>query len=273
MAYLIQIISIWSDVSLNVFRLAHTPSDGYSRSAEEFHAAITRRTDDWLKSLPDHLAFTAVNMERASLANKADVFVSIHMLHHATLMKLYRHARYSSLRPDILVHYVHRARYHAVETLRVGLVVMQYTSETSHTTLLSPFLGYVILSAVDVLSTAGLVSELPDCISLIRSALGVIQLMGRYWTISLHLASAIQKRLHSMIDCLNDRPRIQDKIGFAVDGPTLEMKVRASASPSHPGSADEDMFNGSMHKGMLVRAMRGDDVMVPESSIAILRDR
>ncbi|KAJ5223682.1 hypothetical protein N7468_008224 [Penicillium chermesinum] len=272
MAFLIQIISIWGDVSLNVFRLAHTPSDGYARSAEEFHMMITRRTDDWFKGLPDHLLFSAFNLERASLANKADAFVSIHMFHHATLMKLYRHARYSSLRPDVLIQYVHRARYHAVETLRIAMAVMQYTNEGPRTALLSPFLGYVILSAVDVLSTAGLVNELPDCISLIRSAFGVIQLMSRYWGSSLDLANAVQKRLASMIDCLNDRARIQDKVGFAVDGPSLEMKVRTNASPSYSGPVDEDMFNGSMHKGMLVRAMRAEDVMVPESSIVILRD-
>lgn len=272
MAYLIQIISIWGDVSLNVFRLAHTPSDSYARLAEEFHAVLTGRIDTWMKSLPEHLYFSAVNLERASVANKADVFVSIHMFHHATLMKLYRHARYTSLRPDVLIHYVHRARYHAVETLRIALSVMQYTSETRQSALLSPFLGYVILSAVDVLSTAGLVNELPDCISLIRSALGVIQIMGRYWASSLDLADAIQKRLHSMVACLNDRPRLQDKIGFAIDGPSLEMKVRASVSPSYSGPVDEDMFNGSMHKGILVRAMRADDLMVPETSIIVLRD-
>ncbi|KAJ5148871.1 hypothetical protein N7448_000449 [Penicillium atrosanguineum] len=284
MAFLIQILSIWGDVSLHILRLSHIPPEGYVRLAEEFHINIVRRTEDWLRQIPEHLAFSAINMERASQAKKADTFISIHMFYHATLMKLYRHARYQGLRSELLTQYIHRARYHAVETLRIALAVTQYANEmhsaqsppetpSPKVTLLSPFLGYAVLSAVDVLSAAGLVAELPDCISFIRGALGMIQLLGRHWDSSLEVTNIIQKRLDSMIDCLHDRIRSQDKMGFAVDGPSLETKIHAYTSPSHlPGALEEDLFYGSLPREVLLHSMRTDGTAFSEPSIVWLRD-
>jgi hypothetical protein len=285
MAFLIQILTIWGDVSLHILRLSHIPSEGYAHLAEEFHINIIRRTEDWLRQIPEHLAFSADNMERASQAKKVDIFISIHMFYHATLMKLYRHARYQGLRSEDLAKYIHRARYHAVETLRIALAMTQYTNNmhssrsppgtpAPKTTLLSPFLGYAVLSAVDVLSAAGLVAELPDCISFVRGALGMVQLLGRHWDSSLEVGNIIQKRLDSMIDCLNDRIRSQDKLGFAVDGPSLETKIHAGTSPSHPlGSLDEDLFYGSLPREVLLHSMRTDESASPEPSIVWLKDR
>lgn len=283
MAFSIQILSIWEDASLQVLHLAHTPLDSYVRLAEKFHTDIIRRTDDWSQKLPEHLKFSVVNMERAVQAKKTDTFISIHMLYHATLMKLYRHARYPSMRSEVLVQYIHRARYHAVEILRIAIAVMQHTSDQSSrtaevpspkATLLSPFLGYVILSAIDLLSAASLMTELPDCISFIRGSLGLVQLLGRQWDSSLELASVIQKRLDIMIECLSDRLRVQNKLGFSVDGPSLEAMVHVGSFSAHcPGTLDDDLFYGSMPREMLLHAMWVDDGAQPESGILWLKDR
>jgi hypothetical protein len=284
MAFVIQILSIWGDVSFQAFRLSHTPSEGWAQLAEEFHTNIIRRTDDWINRLPEHLAFSVANMERASQVKKVDTFVAIHLFYHATLMKLYRHARYQSLRSEVLIQYIHRARYHAVEILRIALAVVQYAhdvqasrsaADTSspNVTLLSPFLGYVVLSAVDVLSAAGVVAELPDCISFINGAYGMVQLLGRHWDSSISLANLIKKRLDSMIDCANGRSRTQDKTCFAVDGPSLETKVPTGTPPQPPGTLDEDLFYGSLPRDILLRAMGADDTPLSDNNIAWLKDR
>lgn len=277
-------MSLWGDVSLEVVRLAHVPSDTYARLAEDFHATVTRRTQEWTSQLPKHLMFSAINLEQASLAKKTDTFISIHMFYHATLMKLYRHARHQSLRPEVLVQYIHRARYHAVETLRVALAIVQHATETRSTqpgadlpartaTPLNPFLGYMALSAVDVLSAAGLVVELADSISFIRGALALVQLLGHHWDSSLDLINAVQGRLNLMIDCGNERARTQDTTAFAVDGPSLETKVHSGALGARaPATLNEDLFYGSMPREMLVRLMRSDDYAVSENSIVWLKD-
>lgn len=282
MAYLIQILSVWGDVSHHIFRLSHTPPDRYAQLAEEVHTSAIRQTDDWTKRLPEHLVFSASNLEGACQTKKTDAFVSMHMFYHATLTKLYRNVRYQSLRSDVLAEYVHRARYHAVETLRIAVAALQYAKELEASQssaefsprgiFLNPFLGHVILSAVDVLSAAGLLVDLPNCVSFINGALEMVHMFGRNWDISLDLANIIQKRLNSMADCLKDRASSQDKLCFTLDGPSLEKKVHKGASSSS-GIPDDDVFYGSMPREALLRAMRVDENSISEKNIVWLRDR
>lgn len=114
MAFLIELMAIWGDVSLHVIRLPHMPPEAYARLAEEFHTTIVHKTNTWMTRLPEHLTFSSINLERSIRARTADTFISIHLFYHATLMKLYRHARYQSLRAEVLSQYIHRARYHAI---------------------------------------------------------------------------------------------------------------------------------------------------------------
>jgi hypothetical protein len=282
MAYLIQILSVWGDVSHHIFRLSHAPPDRYAQLAEEVHTSAIRQTDDWTKRLPEHLVFSASNLEGACQTKKTDAFVSMHMFYHATLTKLYRNVRYQSLRSDVLAEYVHRARYHAVETLRIAVAALQYAKELESSQssaefsprgiFLNPFLGHVILSAVDVLSAAGLLVDLPNCVSFINGALEMVHMFGRNWDISLELANIIQKRLNSMADCLKDRASSQDKLCFTLDGPSLEKKVHKGA-PNSSGIPDDDVFYGSMPREALLRAMRVDESSISEKNIVWLRDR
>lgn len=282
MAYLIQILSIWGDVSHQIFRLSHTPPDRYAQLAEEVHTSAIRQTDDWTKRLPEHLVFSASNLERACQTKKTDAFVSMHMFYHATLTKLYRNVRYQSLRSDVLAEYVHRARYHAVETLRIAVATLQYAKETEASqnfadsspigSFLNPFLGHVILSAVDILSAAGLLIDLPNCVSFINGALEMVHMFGRNWDTSLELAKTIQKRLNAMADYLKDRASPQEKLCFTLDGPSLEKKAHKSA-PSSSGIPDDDIFYGNMPREALLRAMGIDENSISEQNIVWLRDR
>jgi hypothetical protein len=283
MAFLIDIMAIWGDISMHITRLPHIPPEAYNRLAEEFHTTIIQKSNQWMTRLPDYMAFSAINLERSIRQRKADTFISTHLFYHASLMKLYRHARYQSLRPEILGQYIHRARYHAVEILRISLTFDQYAKEiipSRHTTetsisltLLNPFLGYVILSAVDVLSSAGLASQLNECISYIRGALDTVHELGRYWDGSLQLVTVLHRRLGLMINCLNERSAFAEKLGFALDGPPLETKVHAGALHPHPpATMGEDLFTGSMPREVLLNALRVDETLISESGIAWIRD-
>ncbi|CAG8229191.1 unnamed protein product [Penicillium salamii] len=284
MAFMIEIMAVWGDVSLHVTRLPHIPPEAYNRLSEDFHATIVQKANHWINRLPDYLAFSSMNMERNIRQRKADTFISIHLFYHASLMKLYRHARYQTLRPEILAQYIHRARYHAVEIIRIALAFDQYSkdikssqlateSSASQIALLNPFLGYLILSAVDVLGAAGLASQLQECISYTRSALDTVQELSRYWDSSLQLVAVLQKRLGLMVGCLNERSVIEEKQGFALEGPSLETKAHTGALLSHPPSTfGEDLFSGSMPKDVLLNALRVDETLISVSNIAWIRD-
>lgn len=284
MAFLIEIMALWGNVSLQVFRLLHVPGEKFARVAEDVHTNIFRQTSDWITGLPEHLAFTVFNLERSIRANKADTFISIYMFYHATLMKMYRHARHQSLRAEVLTHYIHHARYHAMEILRIVLAFDQYARDidssrfsadpsSPKTSLLNPFLGYVILSAVDVLSAAGPVAELPECLSMIREALESVKELGIYWASTSHLVSALQARINAMADCVNDRARFEKKMGFALDGPLLETKVHTDALAWPQSTLSDDLFAATaMPREVLLNAMRIDDIGFSVDNILWIRD-
>ncbi|KAJ5958195.1 uncharacterized protein N7479_005345 [Penicillium vulpinum] len=284
MAFLIEIMAIWGEISLHITRLPHIPAEAYNRLAEEFHTTIIQKSNQWMTRLPEYLAFSSTNLERSLRQRKADTFISIHLFYHASLLKLYRHARYQSLRPEILGQYIHRARYHAVEILRISLTFDQYAKRIipsrlsteppmSHSTLLNPFLGYVILSAIDVLSSAGLASQLNECIAYIRGALETVHELGRYWDSSLKLVTVLHRRLGLMINCMNDPGVFTEKQGFALDGTPLETKVHAGALHSPlPMAMGEDLFTGSMPREVLLNALRLDETLISKGDIAWIRD-
>lgn len=282
MAYLIEILTIWGDVSSGISRLSQISSGNYPSIAENLHTDIMRRTDEWTQTLPQHLTFSATNMERASQMKNADVFISIHMIHHATLMKLFRHARYQSMRYEVLVQYIHRARYHAVEILRMASASFKQIEESQmsrsnadplfRTTILNPFLPYVILSAIDVLSAVGMMSELSDLVTFVRGSLALVEHFGRRWDSSLDIVNVIEKRLNTLTDCLSDGRRFQGKLCFQALSPTLEAKVRMGTPFHFHGRLSEDLFYGSMPREMLVRVICVDANFDSESGIVWLVD-
>lgn len=266
MAVLIQILAIWGDTSSGISRLSQIPSENYAPLAEALHTNTMRRTDEWSRELPEYLTFSTMNMERASQMKNADVFISIHMVYHATLLKLFRHARYQSIRHEVLAHHIHRARYHAVEILRIANTFLPQTGEFQSRSndapsfpvrVLNPFLHYVILSAIDLLSAAEMMTELSDCITFVRGSLALIQYFSRHWDSSLELVNAIQLRLNTLTECSNDRVRTKDKLCFSVNCPSLESRVHLGTPFAHD-TLDEDLFYGSMPREMLLRAISVD---------------
>lgn len=282
MAFLVGIVSLWSDVSQHVFYSPHIPAEAYGKLFKEFHTTIVRRAEEWVMRLPSHLTFTAENLERSIRARKADAFISIHLMYHVTLMKLNRHARYPNLPSGTVDQYIHNARHHAVEILRICLALTQYASDHHHhhqssrpvpealslrTAHLNPFLGYVILAAVDALSAAGLTSELTEYITLIKGGLDTIKELGRFWDSSLLLASLIETRIDFMVSCLENQ---SGKLGFVLDGTPLHTRVRVGALKQHPiGAVNQDLLYGGLPRERLFRALGVENVSVEDDILCI----
>lgn len=282
MALLIDILSLWGEVSDHVFRLSLIPAEAYTRFFEEFHANVVRRSDDWAARLPDHLTFTPVNMERSIRAKKADSFVSIHLLYHATLMKLNRHARFQNLPDDLVDQHIHATRNHAVEILRISAALMQYASdyETSRSamepnvsrgTLLNPFLGYVILSAIDVLSAGGLIVNLPECIRLIAGGLEVMRELNRFWASTGPLVSLIETRLDAMTEVPYPQLEVDGKIAFLTRSLSLDSQVRSSVQQQE-STTSEDLLYDEMPRERLLLALGVGNVPFSENHILWMRD-
>lgn len=282
MAILIDILSLWGDVSDHVFRLSLIPAEAYSRLFEEFHSTTVRRSEEWSARLPEHLTFTAINMERSIRAKKADAFISIHLLYHATLMKLNRHARYQNLPDSMVDRYIHTTRSHAVEVLRICLALLRYASEYESSrmvmdttpqrgTILNPFMGYVILSAVDVLSAGGLMVEISECMNLIRGGLAAVRELSRFWDGSIPLVGVIESRLESMAACLHRPLETEGKVVFLTSSPSLDSQVRTSVQKQDiPGI--EDLMYGGLPRERLFRALDVGNVSYSEELVLWISD-
>ncbi|KAL4864176.1 hypothetical protein BDV12DRAFT_16118 [Aspergillus spectabilis] len=280
MALLIDVISIWGDVSDHVFRLSLIPAESYNKLFEEFYSTMVRRSDQWLSRLPNHLMFTAVNLERSIRGRKVDSFISIHLLYHATLLKLNRYGRSQLLRPGMAKQYVHAARNHAAEILRTALALLRYASEyevsqramdpvTPKGSLLNPFLGYVILSAVDVLSAGGLIIDLPECINLIRGGLEIVRELGYSWGSTKPLVSMIETRLDAMTEA-NTLLISEGKVAFFLDGPSLDGQIQNGVQ-KQDSSQNEDLMYGGLSREQLFNAFGLVDVPFSPQSVVWIR--
>lgn len=212
-----------------------TPAESYNDILETFYSSIVERCDEWSRKLPDELAITANNIERSIRTKKANILLLNHLIYHDTLLKLNRYVRYEDLRAVTVDRFICRARHHAVEILQICLMLLQHVSEHGssgpgeelellQTMAFNPFMGYMVLSAVDVLSAAGAITGLFDSINLIRGGLDFVRGLSRHWQGMFPLVSLIETRLNSMVESLNSR---SDKLGFVMDGTSLEAAARS----------------------------------------------
>ncbi|KAL4790300.1 hypothetical protein BDV19DRAFT_402229 [Aspergillus venezuelensis] len=282
MALLIDVTSIWGDVSDHVLRLSLISAESYNQVFEEFYGSMVRRSDQWLSRLPDHLAFTVVNLERSIQCRKIDSFISIHLLYHAALLKLNRHARSQLLRPGKAKQYVHAARNHAAEILRTALALVRYVSDynvsplttepSPKENLLSPSIAYVILSAVDVLSAGGAIIDLPQCINLISAGLDVVRELGYYWAGTKTLASTIEARLDAMMAAQQQMASGCDKVAFLFDGSSLDSQVQNDVQ-RHDMSTNEDLLYGGLPREQLFDAFGLVNVPYSLNDVLWIRSR
>ncbi|KAL4815367.1 hypothetical protein BDW67DRAFT_191605 [Aspergillus spinulosporus] len=231
---------------------------------------------------------TTVNLERSIQARNIDPFISIHLLYHAALLKLNRYARAQLLRPGIAKQYVHTARNHAAEILRTALALERYASDHNvspmtadptprpGTLLLDPFLGYIILSAVDVLSAGGLVIDLPECINLIRGGLDVVRDLSSFWNSTKPLVSATESRLEALIEAHHSfsmsRTTHEGKVAFLFDGPSLDSQIQNGVQ-KQDSSINDDLLYGGLPREQLFLAFGVVDVSYSLRNVVWVRGK
>ncbi|KAH2032768.1 hypothetical protein KXW65_000440 [Aspergillus fumigatus] len=189
------------------------------------------------------------------------------------------HARGHDYRAAFVSRQVRTARTHAAETLRIALALAHYTGEydasrmaidstPSQATILNPFLGYVILSAVDIISAAGLVADMPECVKLIRGGLEAVKELGRFWESSLPLVSLIETRLESLMEILHDPTKLDQKMVFAAKGHSLDSRTQKQQSP-----ITDDLFYGALPHDRLFNALGSEVAPLTESNILWIREK
>lgn len=285
LAFLIDILSVWGDVSDQGFKLSMTSTESYNDDYEAFYASIVERCDEWSRKLPHELAITADNIERGIRTKKVNILLLNHLVYHDTLLKLNRYVRYEDLRAVTVNRFICRARHHAVEILQICLMFLQHVSEhgssgpgaeleSFRTMAFNPFVGYMVLSAADVLSAAGAMTGLFDSTNLIRGGLDMVRGLNRYWQGMSPLVSLIETRLNAMVASLNSR---SDKLGFVMDSTSLEAAARSPTPIARQYSLKtqqlnkQDLFYGGLPREKLLIAL-GADASLSKDNIIWIRE-
>lgn len=242
LAYLINVVTIWGDVFMNMYRHSQRPNAPESHSFATFYGEASRRLRVWSDSLPSCYAFSPENLKRAADNGKIGVFMTMHTVYHTTLMKLNRHIQVSSLNGTQLAHHVSVARHHA-ETLVSLMDTLADRRISSPTTLndrsvaparfSSPFVAYSIVSAIDILTAKVPVAAVPARLASFSGAQAVLAELALIWQSAKNKQALVLERVRDLAELTTGR----DDLG-RVDGLGLRFGSIGHASKE----AGEDIF-------------------------------
>ncbi|XMA09752.1 hypothetical protein WAI453_002543 [Rhynchosporium graminicola] len=226
MAYLINITTIWGDVMANIYRTSQRPSPSTSNSNfATFYDNATLRLRIWNDALPASYAFSPENLARAARGGKLGTFMMMHTVYHTTAMKLNRYIQQYNLTNSQLTHHVSVSRQHAEGLLRVvdTLATFRATAPSSpgmHSDLpikfSSPFVGYAIVSAIDILTAKITARSIACRLASFRGSQAIIAELALFWHSSKNQQALIEQRLRDLGE-LGELVRDRDE-GFPSTG-------------------------------------------------------
>lgn len=247
MAYLVQITSIWGDVSAYLYRSEHWPRATYMAEYEKFHRSICARLALWHSSLPTSFLPKATNMAESLRGGYIGTFISIHSLYHSSFMMLNRYIRHAELPQDRIAHNIREAVCHAErllflmeELLRTGRYFHATSTATQHPhrrndeshefVFSTPFPGYAILMAIDILGAAGSTeASFPEVLRIMNNGLDIVRGLSTFWASAKDQKKAITGRIEGLANAVLDH------------GPELRAWV-VSVPMEKTAGADQDVF-------------------------------
>jgi hypothetical protein len=233
LAYLIIATSIWGDVMANIYRTSQSRTAPANSSAfMAFYDKTTQRLRDWKDSLPEHYTFSTENLKREEEKAKLGTFIGMHSIYHTAYMKLNSYVPRSMLTPAQLTHHVSLATQHAEDLLLIMDAVASRRASlprppspsaplAAPNRFSSPFTGYAMVSAVDILTAQVRLSSVADRLASFGGVRAVLAELALFWQSARHHQALVLQR----IQYLGERARAQEPggagaIGFKTAGAT-----------------------------------------------------
>ncbi len=207
MAHLCVISALWGDVLTFTGRATHRPDNGFERQYEGFYTKTYEKLEAWHGLLPANLRYSPLNLESSITEGRAGTFLSIHALYHATIIRLNRHIRVRALSAEKLGRNVEQCFRHASDFLSImhSLATIKrqqrLASHVAPESLLStPFPGYALMLSIDVLTSTGTFSSLPNLIETANISVSCIDELAAIWSSARAQQSAISSRIKQITD-------------------------------------------------------------------------
>jgi Fungal specific transcription factor domain len=218
MAYYVEVSSIWGDVLARAYRSEYQPKEQYLEPAEEFFQEQMAKLDAWKASLASHLHPSQDNIDKAFQDGYIGVFISLWLLYHCTAMKLCRHVRFQYMKPDHIDRNINNARHHAHQLLDMMPALAKANREKrmpeSAFIFSTPFTGYGILIAVDILTSVGLLAELPALLEQLSSGSEVMEEVAQYWSSAQKQWKMVGERFQNLLTTVHTAGATTGKTAF-----------------------------------------------------------
>ena len=208
MAYLVVLASTWNDLLLNLYRTGHrVPHD--DTKYEKFYQNRSEQLRIFANKMPPHLSPCDVpNIEQALRGGYIGALMSLHGLYHMGHMKLNRHAASDGISQERLGRNLRAAQYHARELLKItrtlAEVYQQKSVDGPAWVFTTPFVGYSITTAVDILTSIGSLYDLTGDLPFIKSSLEVMAELSKHWSSSRMQLGRLGPRYEALQAALKD---------------------------------------------------------------------
>jgi hypothetical protein len=201
MAYLCLVSAIWGEVLTFTGRASHGPVHGYEGHYEAFYTTTHRKLEAWRTMLPPNLQYSSQNLDDSILEGHAGVFMSLHSLYHAAIIRLNRHVRVEAMPTDKLRRNIEES-FRSANTFMSMMRLLAAVNRqrlplgaTSDFWFTTPFSAYTMMLSIDVLTSAGAYSSMPSLIDTVGIATSCMDELAGFWASARAQQKAISSRL------------------------------------------------------------------------------
>jgi hypothetical protein len=207
MAYLCLISTIWGEVLTFIGRATHRSESGYELHYDAFYAKTYVKLEAWQAMLPADLRYTPQNLDNSIVEGYAGTFVSIHALYYGALIRLNRQVRVRAMPAEKIRQNIEQAFRNASNFLSMmhslaAVNRQQRLPATAASEFLfsTPFPSYALMLSVDVLTSAGTFTTLPNLIETISTTMTCIDELAGFWTSAKTQQKAVANRVKQLTE-------------------------------------------------------------------------
>ncbi|KFY19212.1 hypothetical protein V493_08079, partial [Pseudogymnoascus sp. VKM F-4281 (FW-2241)] len=203
-AYMINILSIWGDVRDYNYRASKSPNVAVTEPFSAFYATTIARLEGWRASLLPSAENTIKNMDAAVIDGTIGSFVSLHSLYHVSYTNLHRYGQLDSgttptLKASLRTTYEHSNAIIDLAQNMAARSVRQPTIRASATKFSSPYFGFIIVAAIDILSAKGELADIITFHARVDGASKIVDELACFWHSARLQQVQIKERLGALL--------------------------------------------------------------------------
>lgn len=206
-AYMINILSIWGDVRDYNYRASKSPNVAVTEPFSAFYATTIARLEGWRASLLPSSENTIENLDAAVIDGTVGSFVSLHSLYHVSYTNLHRYGQFDPVTAPTLKSSLQTTYEHANAVFDLAQNMTTRSSRlpgcpAAATKFSSPYFGFIIVNAIDILSAKGRLADVPAFHARVDGASKVVDELANFW----HSARLQQDQVKARLDALSALP-------------------------------------------------------------------